>query len=245
VTLDFNEYLTRINNGEPSKVLELAEEGQKWLAVREEEALRINPDTAEVWVDYGRCSDPYNLYPEMPDWALFPCDRGACDGQLNELYFVRRPLGNVWVWVGSLSGEVRNALLSGLDLERLEWIQDATMPMRPVRFYRRCSMMRGGNIINDDEPTTSLYHDAPLLEDKRRVSLVSWAALSIDPETADICKAEELEPCGNYYNIYYCRRRGSSVWVAEHELWPVVRSALDERIASREDNILYMSQCDD
>jgi hypothetical protein len=147
MTFDYNEWLARAENGKASRVLGLPEDAQRWLAVRQEEAVRINPDTAEVWMDYGRCSDPYNLYPEMPDWALFACDRGACDGQLNELYFVRRPLGKVWVWVGSLSEEVRNALLSGLDLERLEWIQDATMPMRPVRFYRRCSMMRGRNII--------------------------------------------------------------------------------------------------
>jgi hypothetical protein len=245
VTLDFNEYLTRINNGEPSKVLDLPEEAKKWLSIREAEASRIDPDAAEVRYDYGRCSDPYNFYPEMPDWALDTHDRGACDGQLNELYFVRRPLGNVWVWIGSLSEEVRNALLSKLDLDALEWIKETTVPMRPVRFYRRCSTMCGGHIINDDEPTTSLYHDEPLLEDRRRVSIVSWAALSIDPDAADICKAEELVPSGNYYDIYYCRRRGSGVWVAEHELWPFVRRAVDERIASRENKILWMSQCDD
>ena len=58
MTLDFNEYLTRINNGQPSKVLDLPEEAKKWLSIREAEASRIDPDAAEVRYDYGRWFGP-------------------------------------------------------------------------------------------------------------------------------------------------------------------------------------------
>jgi hypothetical protein len=33
-------------------------------------ATQIDPKTAEVWREFGRYSDPYNFYHQMPEWSL-------------------------------------------------------------------------------------------------------------------------------------------------------------------------------
>jgi hypothetical protein len=242
MTFNGNEYLTRINNGEPSKVLELPEEGQKWLAVREEEASRIDPETAEVWFDYGRYSDPYNLYPEMPKWARDRRDRRRL------LDFVRRADGEVWVWNGYLPKNIRNRL--SRRFKRMQcgvpFIKDVTAATRPIRFYRRCSTMCGGQIVNDDRPRQPA--ELPPKGEELR-AIVRQEALKIDLETADVCRSRGLGKIddlpGEVYDLLFFRRRGSDVWVAETYLADALRSALRERIASRRIKVLWMRQCDD
>ena len=40
---------------------------EEWLAIRKAEALKIDPDTAEVDWEYGQTLDPYGVYPELPE----------------------------------------------------------------------------------------------------------------------------------------------------------------------------------
>jgi hypothetical protein len=40
---------------------------EEWLAIRKAEALKIDPDTAEVDWEYGQTLDRYGVYPELPD----------------------------------------------------------------------------------------------------------------------------------------------------------------------------------
>lgn len=38
---------------------------EEWLAVRKEEGLKIDPETAEVWWQHGYVVDPYGLYDDL------------------------------------------------------------------------------------------------------------------------------------------------------------------------------------
>lgn len=38
---------------------------EAWLAVRKEEGLKIDPETAEVWWQHGYVVDPYGLYDDL------------------------------------------------------------------------------------------------------------------------------------------------------------------------------------
>jgi hypothetical protein len=38
---------------------------EQWLAIRKEEGLKINPDTAEVYGEYGFPVDPYGVYTDL------------------------------------------------------------------------------------------------------------------------------------------------------------------------------------
>jgi hypothetical protein len=49
----------RRQHGSPNKLT--------WLAIRKAEALKIDPDTAEVDWEYGQTLDRYGVYPELPD----------------------------------------------------------------------------------------------------------------------------------------------------------------------------------
>jgi hypothetical protein len=246
VIFSYNEWLARAENGEPSKVLEFPEEATEWLAVREDEALKIDPDTAEVWFDYGRYSDPYNLYPKMPDWA-----GDQRDHTHDRLHFVRRYDGDVFVWAGHLPDDVRTAIWDGRQLEDYEipFIKELTDLTSPIRFYRRCSTMCGGQIVNDDRPTRTLLP----LEGEEFRAIVRWEALTIDPDTADVCQAkcdrdpyEHDEPVyDERYLLRFYRRRASGVWVPETCLYDALRKALEARIASRGIKVLWMKECDD
>jgi hypothetical protein len=242
MTFNGNEWLARIENGEPSKVLELSEEAQKWLAVREEELLKIDPDTAEACFDYGGNSDPYNFYPKMPKWARDRRDRRGL------LDFVRRSDGEVWVWKGYLPKNTRNRL--SRRFKRMQcgvpFIRDVTAATRPIRYYRRCSTMCGGQIVNDDRPRRPA--ELPPKGGEELRAIVRQEALKIDPETADVCRSRGLGKIddlpGEVYDLLFYRRRGSNVWVAETYLADALRSTLRERIASRRINVLWMRQCD-
>ena len=70
-----------------------------WFKTREEEAPKIDPETAEVEWTYGRVLDPYDV---------IGIPRG-CDCVGRE-YFARRPGGDIWVNFSDLPEATREAL---------------------------------------------------------------------------------------------------------------------------------------
>ena len=60
---------------------------KQWLAIRKEEALKIDPDTAQVEWDYRYVLDPYDDIPDLPE-------EYRCVGRT---YFARSPGSDVWV----------------------------------------------------------------------------------------------------------------------------------------------------
>lgn len=72
----------------------------EWLAIREEEAPRIDPDTAEVTWWYAETCDPYGIGWDMQEeiWRI------------SRDYFARAPESDIWVWFGDLPDEVRDRL---------------------------------------------------------------------------------------------------------------------------------------
>jgi hypothetical protein len=64
-------------------------EDEQWLAIRKEEALKIDPETAEVEWSYGQPMDPYGV---LDEWEL--PEEFHCVGRE---YFARTPGSNVWV----------------------------------------------------------------------------------------------------------------------------------------------------
>ena|ERR1700722_15743459 len=78
---------------------------KEWLAVREREALKIDPKTAEATWSYAATQDPYGVYPEMPI---------ECIGRE---YFARRPGGDIWVWFGDLPDGIREKVWERADGE--------------------------------------------------------------------------------------------------------------------------------
>jgi hypothetical protein len=75
---------------------------ERWLAVREEEALKIDPETAEVDWSYGQTLDPYGVCDE---WEL-PEEFH----QVGREYFARAPGSDIWVKFGDLPKETRDEL---------------------------------------------------------------------------------------------------------------------------------------
>ncbi len=73
---------------------------EEWLAIRKAEALKIDPDTAEVHWEYGQTLDPYGVYPELPDEFQ----------QIGREYFARVPGSQIWVSFGDLPEETRDRL---------------------------------------------------------------------------------------------------------------------------------------
>jgi hypothetical protein len=73
---------------------------EEWLAIRKAEALKIDPDTAEVDWEYRQTFDPYGVYPELPDEYQ----------QVGREYFARAPGSEVWVGFGDLPEETRDRL---------------------------------------------------------------------------------------------------------------------------------------
>jgi hypothetical protein len=93
------------------------------LAVRREEALKINPETAEVEWEYACTMDPYGV---LDEWELPEEFR-----LIGRAYFARAPGSAVWVAFRDLPQAVRSALRGGArpnnrqvqpaELEWLEW----------------------------------------------------------------------------------------------------------------------------
>jgi hypothetical protein len=72
---------------------------EQWLAIRREEALRIDPETAEVFWTYAQTFDPYGV-ERVPEELR----------QIGREYFARSPGSDVWVWFGDLPNTVAAAL---------------------------------------------------------------------------------------------------------------------------------------
>jgi hypothetical protein len=73
---------------------------ERWLAIRKEAGLTIDPETAEVCWIYAQTGDPYGVYPDLPEECR----------QVGRAYFARGPGSDIWVNFGDLSDETRDAL---------------------------------------------------------------------------------------------------------------------------------------
>ncbi len=61
----------------------------------------IDPDTAEVHWSYTQALDPYGINPGLPE---------ECECVGRDLFVRSLPKG-IWVWVGDLPSELRDALM--------------------------------------------------------------------------------------------------------------------------------------
>jgi hypothetical protein len=77
----------------------------EWLAARKEEALKINPATAEVDWNWGQILDPYNTDRDLPPEC-------RCVGRL---YFARAPDSEIRVSFYDLPQSTRDALWDRID----------------------------------------------------------------------------------------------------------------------------------
>jgi hypothetical protein len=84
------------------KTAEERAELEQWLAVRREESLRIDPETAGVDWNYALTFDPYGI---LDEWEL-PEEFH----QVGRAYFARVPESDIWVEFGDLPESTREAL---------------------------------------------------------------------------------------------------------------------------------------
>jgi hypothetical protein len=82
---------------------------EEWLAIRKEEGLKIDPETAEVMWTYAMDFDPYGV---LDEWEL-PEEFN----QVGRTYFARAPGSRIWVWSGDLLDETRDKLGDSRNLE--------------------------------------------------------------------------------------------------------------------------------
>ena len=257
MSFDCKKWLETVENGGPTKASQFPEEAADWLAKRQREALNINPATAEVYWDYGSSFDPYYLYPSMPQWALDIDDRddGYCDdAQCEEplcsyrtILLVRDPASEIVVHAEDLRAEDIDAILSR-EL-KVHFIREIGVPIRPVRYHRRCSTPRGGLIVNDDRPRRI----------DRRVRGEEWRTLAravaaeIDPRAADVCRLwGRCDPCGDQEvlldwerEFFFYRDPNNRVWVPEAFLPQDLNDKMKRRIKRKQIDVLWMDLCDD
>ena len=79
---------------------------EEWLAIRTEEGLKIDPETAEVMWTYAWDFDPYSI---MDEWELPEEVR-----EMGHEHFARAPGSDIWVAFGDLPRETREKLWSRL-----------------------------------------------------------------------------------------------------------------------------------
>ena len=85
---------------------------ERWLEIRRQEALRIDPETAEVTCWYALTLDPYGVYGELSE-------EGA---QVGREYFARSPKSDIWVWFGDLPEHVQDKLQpKRAEASRAQW----------------------------------------------------------------------------------------------------------------------------
>jgi hypothetical protein len=97
-----------------SERIQMAKE--EWLAARKEAALRIDPETAEVFWEHGQTLDPYGI-EDLPE---------DCQ-QIGRNYFARSPGGDVWVSFYDLPTAVCDRLWARLragDFEDNDMVND-------------------------------------------------------------------------------------------------------------------------
>jgi hypothetical protein len=73
---------------------------ERWLAIRKEAALKIDPTTPEVEWWYAETLDPYGVHQDLPEEYQ----------QVGREYFACAPGSDVWVNSGDLPQEVHDAL---------------------------------------------------------------------------------------------------------------------------------------
>ena len=78
------------------KVLEI----EGWLLIRKQEALKINPNTAETDWSYAYTMDPYGVGANLPDEYR----------QVGREYFARNPGSEIWVSFNDLPDDSRDIL---------------------------------------------------------------------------------------------------------------------------------------
>jgi hypothetical protein len=76
-------------------------EAKQWRAIRKEEGLRIDPETAEVTYWHASVLDPYGIYPDMPE---------VLSGCVGREYFARNPGSDIWVSFDDLPRATDEAL---------------------------------------------------------------------------------------------------------------------------------------
>lgn len=84
----------------------------EFLAIRKEAALKIDPQTAEVFWDYRPTLDPYETGIELSEE----------EQQVGREYFARSPESDVWVWFGDLPDATAAAL----------WEKHSSKPVFPA-----------------------------------------------------------------------------------------------------------------
>ena len=92
---------------------------EEWLAIRTEEGLKIDPETAEVIWIYAWDFDPYGV---MDEWEL-PWEFR----QVGRNCFARAPGSDILVWSGDLPDEAREKLCNR-DSRNLEFAEDDDIP---------------------------------------------------------------------------------------------------------------------
>ena len=75
-------------------------EVEEWLATRKREALKIDPETAEVTWWYAQTLDPYGINPDLPEEYQ----------QIGRESFARPPGSDIWVWFGDLPIQTQHRL---------------------------------------------------------------------------------------------------------------------------------------
>jgi hypothetical protein len=78
---------------------------EQWLAIRKQEAVRVDPEIALVEWDYGQIFDPYGVDPNLPP-------EYRCAGRN---YFARNRGSYIWVSFHDLPVETCRALYERLD----------------------------------------------------------------------------------------------------------------------------------
>ena len=91
---------------------------RRWLTQRKEEALKIDPETAQVFFHWGSVVAPYGIYPHS--------DEDYCIGRN---YFARSPTSEVWVLFDDLPTAVCDRLWERMkagdfDNDDLSWLFD-------------------------------------------------------------------------------------------------------------------------
>jgi hypothetical protein len=81
---------------------------EAWLAVHKEAALKIDPETAEVFCGRGFICDPYGFHPNLPEELR----------QSAKLYFASAPGTDIWVYFDDLPEKTKSALWKRLKSDR-------------------------------------------------------------------------------------------------------------------------------
>jgi hypothetical protein len=100
--------------------LEEMKQTEDWLAIRKEEGLRINPDTAEVYWEMRMPADPYEVHTDL-------CEE---EKQTGRVYFARNPGSDIWVCFDDMPTNTRAKLWKR---HRKELAFPAGMTLTPVK----------------------------------------------------------------------------------------------------------------